>query len=73
MIRFLLFLFIVSTSYAETPEQFAALQAQVVALQKQVTVLLANKALALAPYVTVDTNTQVGVRGPNITFSPHIS
>lgn len=58
-----------STGFAETPAQFAALQAQVVALQKQVTVLLANKALALAPYVTVDIKPQMGVRGPNITFS----
>jgi hypothetical protein len=28
-----------------------------------------NKALALAPFVTVDPNSEVGVPGPNITFS----
>lgn len=57
------------TAHAQTKSQFEALQAQVIALQKQVTALQQNKALALAPFVSVDGNTQAGVRGPNITFS----
>lgn len=59
---------LMATAHAQTPAQFAALQAQVVALQKQVTTLQQNKALALAPFVSVDPNPQNGVRGPNITF-----
>jgi len=76
MIRILLFFLIAGTAFAQTPAQFAALQAQVsalqtqlAALQKQVATLQQNKALALAPFVTVDPNPEVGVPGPNITFS----
>jgi hypothetical protein len=56
MLRSFLFLFLVSTAFAETPAQFAALKAQVVALEQQVIALQQNKALALAPFVTVDLN-----------------
>jgi hypothetical protein len=45
------------------------LQKQVAALQKTVTTLQANKALELAPFVTVDANPENGVRGPHITFT----
>src|SRR5690348_11239527 len=57
-----------------------ALQAQVEALQKQVGDLQTSNAalqkqltnaknvLALAPFVSVDPNPQIGVAGPNITF-----
>jgi hypothetical protein len=68
MIRSFLFLFLVSTAFAETPAQFAALKAQVVALQQQVMALQQNKALALAPFVTVDSGPENNVPGPNITF-----
>jgi hypothetical protein len=47
---------------AQTPAQFTA-------LQKEVTLLHANKAPALAPFVTVDPNPKVGVRDPNIVFT----
>jgi hypothetical protein len=68
MIRVFVFFLITGTAFAQTPAQFAALQAQVTALQKQVTALQNNTALALAPFVTVDPNPQLGVPGPNITF-----
>jgi hypothetical protein len=37
--------------------------------QKQINLVAANPALALGPFVKVDPNPQVGVIGPNITFS----
>lgn len=54
------------TAHAQSPHQ---LQAQIIVLQKQMAALQSNNALKLAPFVTVDPNPQVGVRGPNITFS----
>jgi hypothetical protein len=45
----------------------AQTQAQFTALQKELTLLQANK--ALAPFVTVDRNPEVGARGPNIVFT----
>jgi hypothetical protein len=43
-----------------------SLQSEVTALQNQLTV--AQPVLALAPYVSVDPNSENGVTGPNITF-----
>jgi hypothetical protein len=37
-------------------------------LQNQLTLVSSNPALALGPYVSVDPNPQIGVKGPNITF-----
>jgi hypothetical protein len=59
---------IVASAHGQTRAQFDALQSQVATLQKQVAALQANKALALAPFVSVDLNPQLGVPGPNITF-----
>ena len=67
MIRFL-FLFLVVTAFAETPAQFDALKARVIALQTQVNALQQSNALLLATFVTVDPNPQNNVPGPNITF-----
>jgi hypothetical protein len=58
---------------ATIPEEIATLQAQVAALQSQVTTLqnqltVARPVLALAPFVSVDPNPEVNVRGPNIVF-----
>jgi hypothetical protein len=68
VIRSFFFLFLVSTAFGGTPAQFAALKAQVVALQQQVIARQQNKALALAPFVTVDLNPDNHVPGPDITF-----
>lgn len=68
ILLFLVSIASLSTGHTQTPAQFKALQAQVTSLQAQVNALLKNNALALGPYVTVDPNQQVGVRGPNITF-----
>ena len=46
--------------------QNAALQSQINGLQTQLT--NAQNVLALAPFVSVDPNPQIGVAGPNITF-----
>jgi hypothetical protein len=54
---------------AELQTEIVALQKEIVGLQKVVAALQANKALALAPFVTVDPNPENGVRGPHITFS----
>jgi hypothetical protein len=66
-------IFAACSLYAETPSQLeteiAALQKQVAALQTAVTTIQANKALALAPFVSVDLSTENGVVGPNIVFS----
>jgi hypothetical protein len=56
--------------HAQSPSQLqteiAALQKQVAALQTTVTTLQGNKALALAPFVTVDPNPENSVRGPTV-------
>src|SRR4051812_32211002 len=61
-------------------QELNALKAQVSALQKQVGYLQTSNAtlqtqltnaknvLALAPFVSVDPNPEIGVAGPNITF-----
>jgi hypothetical protein len=59
-------MFVACSLHAQTIKE---LQSEIVQLQKQVATLQANKALALAPFVTVDLNSEVGVRGPNIVFS----
>jgi hypothetical protein len=58
---------------ATIPEEIATLKAQVAALQSQVTTLenqltVARPVLALAPFVSVDPNPEINVRGPNIVF-----
>jgi hypothetical protein len=40
----------------------------VAALQHQINLVESNPALQLGPFVTVDPNPEIGVRGPNITF-----
>src|ERR1700693_4715627 len=59
-------MFLACSLHAQT---IASLQSKIVKLQKEVAALQANKALALAPFVTVDPNPENGVRGPHITFS----
>jgi len=54
--------------------QLAALQAQITALKNRVTALenqltAAQSVLALAPFVSVDPNSENGVTGPNIRFT----
>jgi hypothetical protein len=56
--------------------EITALQATVSALQRQVNTLQthlaavqSNHALALGPFVSVDLNPEIGVKGPNITFT----
>ncbi len=82
MVRSIFFLFLVSTGFAQTPAQFAALQAQVASLQSlcaqmirneqglqtQLTALRTSPVQALVPFLTVDPNPKNGVRGPNIVF-----
>ena len=65
------------------PAEIAALKAQVAALQNQVNSLQSsnatlqtqlaavqsNHALLLGPFVNVDPNPEIGVKGPNITFT----
>ncbi|MEY2604017.1 MAG: hypothetical protein QOH31_1806, partial [Verrucomicrobiota bacterium] len=53
--------------------QVAALQSQVNTQQGQITTLqnqltMAKSVLALAPFVSVDLNPEIGVIGPHITF-----
>jgi hypothetical protein len=60
------FMFVACSMHAQTIKE---LQSEIVQLQKQVATLQANKALALAPFVSVDARSQNGVAGPNITFS----
>ena len=57
----------VSVSNQSFQQQLNALKAQVTALQNQLTV--AKNVLALAPFVRVDPNPELGVTGPNITFT----
>ena len=57
-----------ATARAQTPAQFAALQAQVQSLQAQVAALQRSPVQALVPFLTVDPNPKYGVRGPNIVF-----
>jgi hypothetical protein len=45
------------------------LQGQVAALQTQLAVVQCNPALALGPFISVDPNPEIGVNGPNITFT----
>ena len=47
----------------------SALQRQVNTLQAQLAVVQSNHALALGPFVSVDPNPEIGVKGPNITFT----
>jgi hypothetical protein len=49
--------------------QVTALQAEVTSLRAQLIALQQNNALKLGPFVTVDPNPQLGVIGPNITFT----
>jgi hypothetical protein len=59
-----------STVHAQgIPQQLKALQARVASLEATVSALQANNALKLGPFVSVDSNTQKGVIGPNITFT----
>jgi len=46
-----------------------SLQTSNTALQKQLAAVQSNHALALGPFVSVDPNPEIGVRGPNIIFS----
>jgi hypothetical protein len=47
----------------------SALQGQVTSLQTQLAAVQSNHALALGPFVSVDLNPEIGVKGPNITFT----
>jgi hypothetical protein len=47
----------------------SALESQIDTLQGQLTAVQSNPALALGPFVSVDPNPEIGVVGPNITFS----
>ena len=48
--------------------QVNALTSQVNTLQTQLTSIKNNPVLALGPYVTVDTNTEQGLKGPHVIF-----
>jgi hypothetical protein len=50
-------------------KRVSGLESQVAALQSQLGTLQANNALALGPYMSVDTNTINGLVGPHIIFS----
>jgi hypothetical protein len=54
---------------AQLSSQITSLKATVAALQKQVTLISQNPALGLGPFVSVDPNPQLGVKGPNITIT----
>jgi uncharacterized coiled-coil protein SlyX len=54
---------------ASLERSVSALQDQVAALQTTLATVQSNRALALGPFVRVDPNPQIGVAGPNITFS----
>jgi hypothetical protein len=58
-------MFLACSMHAQTIKE---LQSEIVQLQKQVATLQANKALALAPFVTVDPSPENNVRGVNIVF-----
>jgi hypothetical protein len=47
----------------------SSLESKVTTLQTQLAAVRSNPALALGPFVSVDPNPEVGVIGPNITFS----
>lgn len=47
----------------------SSLEGKVTTLQTQLAAVRSNPALALGPFVSVDPNPEVGVIGPNITFS----
>ena len=49
--------------------QVNSLQTSNTALHKQLAVVQSNHALALGPFVRVDPNAEIGVKGPNIIFS----
>jgi hypothetical protein len=62
------------TAVASLQNQVNSLQTSNTTLQREVTALqheltTARSVLALAPYVSVDPNTEIGVIGPNIVFS----
>jgi hypothetical protein len=57
------------TSNAKLQNQVNSLQTSNTALQKELAAVQSNHALALGPFVSVDPNPEVGVRGPNIIFS----
>jgi FtsZ-binding cell division protein ZapB len=57
------------TSNAKLQSQVNSLEASNTKLQRQLTAIQSNHALALGPFVSVDPNPEIGVVGPNITFS----
>ena len=62
------------TTVASLQSQVSSLQTTITTLQSEVTALqheltAARSVLALAPYVSVDPNVEIGVIGPNIVFS----
>lgn len=60
---------IYAQSNAQLSSEITSLKATVASLQKQVALIAQNKALGLGPFVSVDPNPEMGVRGPHITFS----
>jgi hypothetical protein len=54
---------------ADLQNQVSSLQTSNATLQSQLTAVQSNHALLLGPFVTVDPNPKIGVRGPNIIFS----
>jgi hypothetical protein len=56
-------------SNAKLQSQVSSLQTNNTTLETRLAAVQSNPALALGPFVTVDPNPEVGVIGPNITFS----
>jgi hypothetical protein len=57
------------TSEAQLQTEVNTLQASNTTLKSELAAVQANHALALGPFVTVDPNAEIGVAGPNITFT----
>jgi hypothetical protein len=57
------------TNNAKLQNQVTSLQTSNTTLQKQLAAVQSNHALLLGPFVSVDPNPEIGVIGPNITFT----
>ena len=57
------------TSSAKVQNQVNSLETSNTTLQKQLAAVQSNHALLLGPFVNVDPNPEIGVKGPNIIFS----
>jgi len=57
------------TSEAKLQTEVNSLQASNTTLKSELTAVQSNHALALGPFVSVNPNSEIGVAGPNITFT----